>query len=175
MQRGLAVLITACALFLIADYDGGQQGAGRNVAVAAPGAPTSAPRPVSRHDPSSLVACDLVRPEEVAQIAGGRLLTPPSATGPSCMYVVAVGDDTESYHLVFEPVAMVEELIRAQSDAEKGESVPGPWDEGYVQPEPLGAGVHFIVLWRGTIAMEVSGPRKGQVIEIGRLAASRMP
>jgi len=126
-------------------------------------------------DIASLRACEIVTPQEAATIIGGKLLNEPPAGFSNCAYVVEVAGATESYRISFSAPAMYEALLETQSDAERGESVAGLWDEAYLQPRALGSGYSLVALQRGKLALEVSGDRKEPLIELARLAVSRAP
>jgi hypothetical protein len=52
--------------------------------------------------------------------------------------------------------------------------VEGPWDDGRIGPQPLGGGTRFVAV-RGDLGIEVTGDRDEPMIEIAKLAASRVP
>jgi hypothetical protein len=128
----------------------------------------------TKHDISAFKACDIVKVEEVASITGGKLLAKPSSTSPACMYVIEKNGDTFSYNLIFESSDMVEALLKVQSKEEKGEKIEGKWDEAYLQNDLTGKGFNFLAVWHSDFAMEVSGDDKAAVLEIAKLAASRI-
>ena len=142
------------------------------VAPAAPAQPAAAA--AGGQDVSKLQACDIVKPAEVAKIAGGTLASEPSGSGPNCMYVVEVANVTQSYKLSFQPPAPMEELFKVMSPEEKAEQIAGQWDEAWFGKQPMGSGFHLLALRRGDLAIEVSGARKEPILEIATLAASRV-
>lgn len=71
--------------------------------------------------------------------------------------------------------AMHEALLETQSGAGRGESVTGPCDEAYVQPRAPDSGYSLVALQRGKLALEVRVDRKEPLIELARLAVSRVP
>ncbi len=125
-------------------------------------------------DVSTLKACEIVTPQEAATIIKGRLLNEPPAGFPNCAYVVDVDGKTESYRIAFAEPAMYVAMLEAETDAEKGEHLPGLWDEAYVRPRSVGDGFSVVVVRRGDLAMEVWGDRKAPTIEIAKLAVSRV-
>jgi hypothetical protein len=127
-----------------------------------------------RRDVSTLKACEIVSPREVAALVGGTLLNEPPAGFPNCTYVVEVTGDTESYRLNFADPHVYTAMLDTQSEAEKGERLSGLWDEAYVQPRAIGRGFTVIAVRRGDIAMEVSGDRKEPAVAIATLAVSRV-
>lgn len=146
----------------------------------APVQPAAAPAPAESaalapaRDIAALKACEIVTPEEVATIVGGKLLNEPPVGFPNCVYVLDVNGTTESYRIVFAEPGMYSAMLDAQSEAEKGESLAGLWDEAYVQPRAMGDGMTVIAIKRGDLALESSGPRKEPVVEIAKLAVSRV-
>ena len=66
-------------------------------------------------------------------------------------------------------------LLETQSDAERGESVAGLWDDAYVQPRAPDSGYSLVALRRGKLALEVWGDRKEPVVELAKRAVSRVP
>lgn len=137
------------------------------VAAAATGSPAV--------DIAGLKACEIVTPQEAATIIGGKLLNEPPAGFSNCAYVVEVDGTTESYRVNFSAPAMHEALLATQSGAERGESVAGLWDEAYVQSRAPESGYSLVVLQRGRLALEVWGDRQEPLIEIARVAVSRVP
>ena len=126
-------------------------------------------------DIASLKACEIVTPQEAATIIGGKLLNEPPAGFSNCAYVVEVDGTTESYRLGFSAPAMHEAMLETQSGAERGESVTGLWGEAYIQPRAPESGYSLVALQRGRLALEVWGDRKEPMIELARLAVSRVP
>ena len=82
---------------------------------------------------------------------------------------------TESYRLSFAAPAMHEAMLEAQSVAERGESIAGLWGEAYLQSRAPEKGYSLVALQRGRLALEVWGDRKEPLIELARLAVSRVP
>jgi len=138
-----------------------------NIAAATTGSPAV--------DIASLKACEIVTPQEASTIIGGKLLNEPPAGFSNCAYVVEVDGATESYRISFSAPAMYAALLETQSDAERGEPVAGLWDEAYVQPRAPDSGYTLVVLQRGKLALEVWGDRKEPLIELAKLAVSRVP
>ncbi|MBP6105130.1 MAG: hypothetical protein V9E93_11935 [Steroidobacteraceae bacterium] len=126
-------------------------------------------------DIASLKACEIVTPQEAAAIIGGKLLNEPPAGFSNCAYVVEVDGMTESYRLSFSAPAMHEAMLEAQSVAERGESIAGLWGEAYLQSRAPEKGYSLVALQRGRLALEVWGDRKEPLIELARLAVSRVP
>ncbi|MHB8882050.1 MAG: hypothetical protein ACYC69_11145 [Thermodesulfovibrionales bacterium] len=142
---------------------------------ARPSAVPAAARPAPQgRDISGLKACEIVTPDEAASRAGGKLLARPIPGGSTCMYVLEVPKGTESYNFRIQPASMYEALLSVKSEKEKGEKIPGLWEEAYLAPRDLTKGFSLIALKRGDIAIEVSGERREVLLEIAKLAVSRI-
>ena len=126
-------------------------------------------------DTASLKACEVVTPQEAATIIGGKLLNEPPAGFSNCAYVVEVDGTTESYRISFSAPAMHEAMLETQSVAERGESIAGLWGEAYLQSRAPESGYSLVALQRGRIALEVWGDRQEPLIELAKLAVSRVP
>jgi hypothetical protein len=126
-------------------------------------------------DIAGLKACEIVTPQEAATIIGGKLLNEPPAGFSNCAYVVEVNGTTESYRLNFAAPEMYAALFEAQSDAERGVPVAGLWDEAYVHPRAMGSGYSLVALQRGKLGLEVWGDRQEPLLELAKLAVSRVP
>lgn len=134
----------------------------------------TAPPAAAARDVAALKACEIVKPEQVATIVGGKLLNEPPAGFPNCAYVLDVNGATESYRISFADPGVYTAMLEIQGEAERGEKLDGLWDEAYVQPRAMGDGVSVIVIKRGDLALEASGPRKEPAVEIARLAVSQI-
>ena len=126
-------------------------------------------------DIASLKACEIVTPQEAATIIGGKLLNEPPTGFSNCAYVVEVDGTTESYRISFSAPAMHEAMLETQSVAERGESIAGLWGEAYLQSRAPESGYSLVALQRGRLALEVWGDRKEPLIELAKLAVSRVP
>ena len=126
-------------------------------------------------DTASLKACEIVTPQEAVTIIGGKLLNEPPAGFSNCAYVVEVDGTTESYRISFSAPAMHEAMLETQSVAERGESIAGLWGEAYLQSRAPESGYSLVALQRGRLALEVWGDRKEPLIELAKLAVSRVP
>ncbi|MCK6370636.1 MAG: hypothetical protein L6Q83_04775 [Gammaproteobacteria bacterium] len=144
-----------------------------------PSTPAAAPPPenttaAATRDLSGLNMCDIVKPAEVAAVAGGTLATEPSWNGKACMYVIEMPNDTESYLLSVYEAALAEALLAYESAEEKGERIDGLWDEAWLGPRSAGNGFTLLVVRRGDIAFEASGDRRDVVLALGKLAVPRV-
>ena len=89
--------------------------------------------------------------------------------------VVACGGKSAPDQAAATAPAMHEAVLETQSGAERGESVTGLWDEAYVQPRAPDSGYSLVALQRGKLALEVWGDRKEPLVELAKLAVSRVP
>ena len=115
---------------------------------------------------------------EIRAMANGRYTEPVQTVGGGvggthCMHVVDAKSASGSYQLFLQAPSAAEALWSVQSPAERGTPVPGLWSEAYVGP---GSGGQFLLtaLHRGDMAIEIHGPAKNVVIELGKLAVSRL-
>ena len=145
----------------------------------APASVESSPAAVTAGSPAvdiaALNACEIVTPQEAATIIGGKLLNEPPVGFSNCAYVVEVDGTTESYRISFSAPSMYEAMLETQSVAERGESIAGLWGEAYLQSRAPESGYSLVALQRSKLALEVWGDRKEPLIELARLAVSRVP
>jgi hypothetical protein len=126
-------------------------------------------------DLSKLRPCDVVAGKDVAALAKGKLMSNPQGGASACTYLIELPNgEVESYGLSFQPAAAVEALFKAQSPAEKGERVPGLWDEAYASKRFMASGFSLVVLRRGDMALEVTGERKDVLVAVAKLAMARL-
>jgi hypothetical protein len=169
------IVVFAALVFCLASCQKSDRKEGLAPASSAPAASAPAPAPKKGRAISALRACEIVSDKEVASLAGGKSLVTPTHKGPICMYVVELpGGDVESYQLLFQSPDLIEPLLIHLSPAEKGEEIPGLWDEAYLGPEPFGKGLRILAIRRGDAGMEVSGDRREVILGIAKAAASRV-
>ena len=125
-------------------------------------------------DLASLKACEIVTPQEAATIIGGKLLNEPPAGFSNCAYVVEVDGTAGGLASVSSAPAMHEALLETQSVAERG-SVTGLWDEAYVRPRAPDSGYFTGGLAARQACARGLGDRQEPLIELARLAVSRVP
>lgn len=126
-------------------------------------------------DLSRLRPCEVVTGKDVAAIAKGKLMSDPLAGSSACAYLIELANgQVESYRLFLHSAATIEATLKAKSPAEKGERVPGLWDEAYVSKQPMASGLSLVVLRRGDMALEVTGERKDVLIGVAKLAIGRL-
>lgn len=170
--------VLAMMALAIAACDSGKKDApapAKPVASAAKSAPAA---PAARErDLSGLQLCEIVKGAEVVKIAGGAKLAAPATSVPrGCMYVVErPGGGADHFNLRVESASLEAMLIEHLKSEETIEKVSGPWDDARVSRAKLGGGLRLMVLRRGDIGIEVAGERKEAMIEIAKLAASRIP
>jgi hypothetical protein len=177
MKKTDRMIALAIAMSLVVGC--GRQDPPQQAATAAPStSPAAAPAPAlpatPARDVSALEACEIVPPAEVAAIVGGTLLNEPPTGFANCAYVLDANGTTESYRIAFGDPAPYVAMLDAQSEAERGERLDGLWDEAYVQTQAMADGFSVIVIRRGDLAVEATGPRKEPAVEIARLAVSRV-
>ena len=85
------------------------------------------------------------------------------------------GGGADGFNLRVESAKLEALLIDHLTPEEKMEKVPGPWDDARIGKASLGGGLRLMVLRRGDIGIEVAGVRKEAMIEIAKLASSRIP
>jgi hypothetical protein len=141
-------------------------------AKSAPAAPAARER-----DLSGLQLCEIVKGAEVVKIAGGAKLAAPATSVPrGCMYVVErPGGGADHFNLRVESASLEAIVIDSLTPQEQIEKVAGPWDDARLSRAKLGGGLRLMALRRGDIGIEVAGERKEAMIEIARLASSRIP
>jgi hypothetical protein len=126
--------------------------------------------------PPDIKACEIVTGEEVAELAGAKLLTKPNLTSFFCFYVVEQESGAaENYNLTFDSASSTELLLNHMSAEEKGEKIEGILDEAYIGKKLLGGQIALRALRRGKLGMIVTGDRKDVILKIGRLAITRLP
>lgn len=169
----LAVVV----LFSSACGKGGREGA--PVGQTGPSSPTTAvpdssPGAAKPRDLASVKVCELVTAAEIAAAAGGKNLGAPTSVGSVCINVVELPEGAESYNISVQPVEVGEALLRTMSDLERGESVGGLGDQAYMGQRAVGKGYVLRIIRHGDLALEVSGNRKSPLVEIARIALSRL-
>lgn len=126
--------------------------------------------------PSSIKACEIVSGEEVAGMAGAKLLVNPLPTAMVCNYVVELaGGAAENYSLAFDEAATAELMLQYLDAEEKGTKIAGILDEAYLGREVMGSRFTLRALKKGKIGMTVTGERKEVVLKIAHLAITRLP
>ncbi len=120
-------------------------------ATPAASSPAQAAAPKAR-DVSALRACEIVTPQDVARVTGGKLLNEPPGGFSNCTYVLEVKGATESYRLAFSEPALYTSMLAAQTGSEKGDRQAGLWDEAYLQPRAVGGGYSLIAVRRDDVA-----------------------
>jgi len=176
MSKFATVPALALVALTIAACDSGEKKA------SAPAKPASAttkaaPAAAAERDLSGLQMCEIVKGGEVVKIAGAaKLAAAPTQVPRGCMYVLEKSDGAgEGFNLRVEAASLEAALIDHLTPQEKMEKVAGPWDDARIVPQPLGGGLRLMVLRRGDLGIEVTGKRKEPMIEIARLASSRIP
>lgn len=126
-------------------------------------------------DPSVFKACEVVTGKDVAGMAKGKLSSPPLGGAQACAYLVELADGTvESYRFSIQTPAGIEAMWKSQTAAERGEAVPGLWDEAHVAKQFMASGLSLTVVKRNDLAIEVTGERKDVLVTMAKLAISRL-
>lgn len=175
IRTGTALVLVIVAFVLTACGNAEQESV-----TPAPSVPEPPPQAVAQaasapaRDIAAIEACELVTPAEVASIVGGSLASETSWTGPNCMYVIELGSGVESYQVSYQEPRMIEEMLKVMTPEEKGEPVAGAWDEAWFGTDATGNGFQVLAVRRGQLAISVDGERREPILEIARLAASRV-
>ena len=137
--------------------------------------PTSLPEPTAGIDVSSYVACEIVTPQDVADLVGGPIFRElEQEPSPACIYEVAAGPDGYAQFIVsIQPPDIAEASIAAMSE-ELGQPVAGLGDAAYLDYDEGADTYSLLVLVRGRFAMNVGGEGEGWTLAIGELFLSRL-
>jgi hypothetical protein len=121
-------------------------------------------------------ACEVVTGDEVAALAGAKLLVKPGSTSFFCNYTVEkLEGGVESYQLTFESPDQAKVILDNISGDEKGEKIEGVLDEAYLGRDAFNTYFELRALRPDKIGMNVTGDRKEVVLQIAKLAVTRLP
>jgi len=136
--------------------------------------PTSVPRS-SGDDVSSYIACEIVTPQEVANLVGGPIFREPEQPPlPTCTYEVQAGPDGYAQFTAYiQPDDWVEPLIES-TPAELGRPLAGVGDAAYLDYDGATETYDLVVLVRDRFGLEVVGDTEDGVLAIGELFLSRL-
>jgi len=137
--------------------------------------PTSLPEPTAGIDVSSYVACEIVTPQDVANVVGGPIFRElEQEPGPGCLYEVEAGPDGYAQFIVYiQPTNLIEPLIETLPD-ELGQPVSGMGDAAYLEYDEAADTYDLIVLVRDRFGLEVIGEGKDWTLAVGELFLSRL-
>jgi hypothetical protein len=142
--------------------------------------PTTAPAAQATQpagsDVSTIVACDLASPQEVADLLGGTVYRElDQAPSPSCTYEIdPAGEDTYwSFIVSVEPTDWVEPLMETMPE-DLGDPVSGIGDVAYLGLDEASETYNLIALVRGRFGLEIHGDDKDGTLALGRLMMSRL-
>jgi len=137
--------------------------------------PTSPLEPTAGADVSLFVACEIVTPQEVADLVGGPIFRElEQEPSPACIYEVAAGPDGYAQFIVsIQPPDIAEASIAAMPE-ELGQPVAGMGDAAYLDYDEGADTYSLLVLVRGRFAMNVGGEGEGWTLAIGELFLSRL-
>ena len=121
-------------------------------------------------------ACKVVTGEEVATLAGGKMLVKPGSNSFSCNYVIEKEDGSaESYQLTFEVPAQLRAILDHADSQEKGKKIEGILDEAYLGRDAMDTQYEVRALRDDKIGMSVTGDREEIVLKIAKFAVTRLP
>jgi Protein of unknown function (DUF3558) len=145
---------------------------------AAPETPAPAPTSAASasREFSTINVCELLPPEEVAELSGGAVDGEPNQQSEAdysmCWYEVTSATGAYSYYIVYLETAEVGEM--ALTLGETGDPVPDLGDESYLRFEESEDQFRLIVLRRGEYAIDMAGTDSDVMIEIARLLIERL-
>jgi hypothetical protein len=137
--------------------------------------PTSPPEPTAGVDVSAYVACEIVTPQDIANVVGGPIFRElEQEPGPGCLYEVEAGPDGYAQFIVYiQPTNLIESLIEALPD-ELGQPVSGMGDTAYIDYDEGADTYDLIVLVRDRFGLEVIGEGEDWTLAVGELFLSRL-
>lgn len=141
--------------------------------------PTEAPTASSVDsygDVSSYVACEIVAPQEVADLIGGPLFRDlPQPPSPSCTYEVVAGPkDYVQFTAFIEPADWVQALIDNAPEM-VGDPVPGLGDVAYLSHDETTDLYSLLIVVHDRFGLEISGDTSREwTLALGELFLSRM-
>jgi hypothetical protein len=126
-------------------------------------------------DLSKLDACKILTPADVSAATKRKVIK--SVGGEvHCLYVMdAPQSVADAYDFYLEEAAVTDALLRVKSAAERGTPVPGLWSEAYVGPAIGTKGLlSLTAVNSGDMAIEIHGTSKDALIELAKVAVSRL-
>ena len=137
--------------------------------------PTSPLEPTAGVDISSYVACEIVTPQDVADLVGGPIFRAlEQEPSPACIYEVEAGPDGYAQFIVYiQPTDWVEPLIENMPE-ELGRPVPGMGDAAYLDHDEPSDTYDLVVLVRDRFGLEVIGESEDWTLAVGELFLSRL-
>lgn len=175
---GLAAALAACAPTPTVNPPAGSPALPSQVAAVAPTAEQAAApslQPPSG-DVSSYVACEIVPPQEVADLIGGPLFRDlPQPPSPSCTYEVVAGPkDYVQFTAFIEPADWVQALIDNAPEM-VGDPVPGLGDVAYLSHDETTDLYSLLIVVHDRFGLEISGDTSREwTLALGELFLSRM-
>ena len=129
----------------------------------------------SGSDVSSYVACEIVTPQEVADLVGGPIFRElEQEPSPACVYEIAAGPDSYAQFIVsIQPPDIAESAIAAIPE-ELGQPVAGMGDAAYLDYDEGADTYSLLVLVRGRFGMNVTGEGEDWTLALGQLFLSRL-
>ncbi len=126
-------------------------------------------------DVASFNACEIVPPQDVADLIGGPLFRDlPQQPSPNCTYEVVAGPtDYSQWTVYIQPTDWVEPLIENAPET-LGEPIPNMGDQAFLNHDEATDTYDLLVLVRNQFGLEVVGDGKDWTLAIGDLFLSRM-
>jgi hypothetical protein len=126
-------------------------------------------------DVSSYVACEIVPPQDVADLIGAPLfreLEQPRI--PTCTYELVAGPTDYAQWIVYiQPTDWVEPMMQEMPET-LGDPVPGLGDVAYLKYDEATELYDLLILVKGRFGLEVIGDGKDWTVAIANLFLSRM-
>jgi hypothetical protein len=137
--------------------------------------PTSPSAPAAAVDVSSYVACEIVTPQDVADLVGGPIFRElEQEPSPTCIYEVEAGPDGYAQFIVsIQPPVIAESAIAAIPE-ELGQPVAGLGEAAYLDYDEDADTYNLLVLVRGRFGINVSGEGEDWTLAVGQLFLSRL-
>ena len=137
--------------------------------------PTSPPAPSADIDISSYVACEIVTPQDVADLVGGPIFRElEQEPSPACIYEVATGPDGYAQFIVSIQPPDIAEAVIATIPEELGQPVAGMGDAAYLDYDEGADTYTLLVLVRGRFGMNVGGEGEDWTLAVAQLFLSRL-
>ena len=177
-RGGLAImrLVRIAAVFVLVAL--AQLACGGSGAVEPTSSPVQATEAIpssSGSDVSSYVACEIVTPQEVADLVGGPIFRElEQEPSPACVYEIAAGPDSYAQFIVsIQPPDIADSAIAAIPE-ELGQPVAGMGDAAYLDYDEGADTYSLLVLVRGRFGMNVTGEGEDWTLALGQLFLSRL-
>jgi len=136
---------------------------------------TLPPAPSGSDGRLDIVACEIVTPQQVAELAGGTIFRElEQEPSPACIYEVAAGPDGYAQFIVSIQPPDIAEASIAMMPEELGQPVVGMGDAAYLEHDQGADTYHLLVLVRDRFGLNVSGESEDWTLALGQLFLSRL-